>query len=183
MSVIVDTFVRALAAGSYRLLHAGEWASKLNFVVSGLLSDCKAETARQIMRWTLPLTDTPLEVVPYLLYQFGLPAYEESYAATMDRLRDAWPTHEVAGAKDMLDSQAVLCGLADASAEPDEPADFNFCIVTTDAGAVPTYGTFTWGDGTIYGEAVDPLVARNVIRMMRYFRPAGARWKGFCVPT
>jgi hypothetical protein len=175
----IHTFLRH-AAVALRWAR-GERAHRLTSVVAGLLPDMITESVRLAARYTMPLVDTPLDALGYLLRDYGLPSYEETYAATLARLRDAWPTHEVAGARAMLEREAARCGLADpvVVVEPESA----FCLETTSATAPAVWGGFDWGDGTLLGSQIPQPAARNLLRMMRVFRPARERFTGVCEVT
>lgn len=186
---ITDTFVRAVAAGYYRFVWGGDAHLRMNGTINGLLRDTICEAGRVIGRWTMPLDDTPVDALQWLLYKYGLPAYEEltdvaAYFATLDRVRDAWDTHGNAGATVMLEAQALLAGLTDAVIVVLAADTRQFWIETSDATPGGTYGPGrVYGEGRVYGAQIDRRLARNVKRAMRYFCPAGHQFAGYIVPT
>jgi hypothetical protein len=148
----------------------------------GLLPDSLIEGVRQSQRFTMPLPETPVDALQHLLVLYGLPTYAEGYFSTLDRLRNAWLTHEVAGAQVQLEAELVSrCGLTDATIIPDGLHAFS--IETSDAAAYATWGSFNYGDGTIYGWQIDNDVAQNVLRCLRYFKPARILYTGLTEVT
>lgn len=173
-----DTFVR-FADKTLRWA-VGEFAHRLTSVVAGLSSDTIADGVRQLVRWTMPLYDTPVDVLPILLRNYGMPSYTEAYAATMARLRIPWDVHQTAGSQSMLEAELERAGFVGATIETD--VDSSFWVVYGN-GATPTYGSgITYGTpGLVYGSQVTADQAHNVKRLMSYFRPAREFWRGIKV--
>lgn len=157
----------------------GERAHRLTSTLAGLLPDLRVDAVRQVVRWTMPLTDTPVDALPYLLQRYGLPSYVETYQNTLIRLRAYIDTHERAGAKAQLIEELNRAGLAVVNIDVDNT--LSAFAVVYGAGVVPTYGSGpTYGQaGLIFGAQVTPTEARNTIRLMTYFKPARERWTGF----
>lgn len=177
LATFIRYAARALrwARGPAELRHTG--------VLSGLLPDGVSEAARSIVRWSMPLVNTPEDAIPHLLRHYGLPPYAESYAATLTRLRDTWPTHEIAGAEDMLAAEAERCGITNAVITRDNDTDSAFWIEGDNIDPViPAYdtaGTIYTGGGIVYGcQPPSNDVAKNLRSMIRYFRPARERYRG-----
>lgn len=174
---MLHTFVR-LADRVWRWAR-GEYEKRLTGTLASLPADMLADAARQVMRFTMPLPDTPVDALPYLLRSFGLPTYDESYWDTLDRLRDASETHAVAGAQAMLEREAVRCGLENPTISlptmlhPGETP--SYWIVADGIGEIAVYGEFTYGDfiwGYQFGQS------RNIRAMTKYFKPARERFLG-----
>lgn len=160
-------------------MQSGEAALKTAATLAGLLPDSLSEGARQVSRWTLPLDDTPISALKYLIAHYGLPVYEgESYAETLARLRDAWDIHVRAGSLDMLITELERAGLIgptithDDSGAPLCKAQGQMYIEAYNIGPNLTWGDFVYGDGSNYGGQVDPPVARNVQRVLKWYKPA-----------
>lgn len=170
---MLDTFVRYAAVSLRWAL--GERAHRLTSVFAGLLPDLVADSFRQVMRWSLPLFDTPVDAIPYLMQHYGLPPYDETYARSMARLRSFLDTHVNAGAEAMLIAEAEAAGFpaGTISIEP-LPGIGAFAIVYTEADGVPhTFGDGTkYGDGTLYYYQISKTEAHNVRRLIEYFKPA-----------
>jgi hypothetical protein len=147
--------------------------------ISGLGSDILADTARQVMRWSLPLEDTPEDALVYLLRDHGLPAYAEPYQQTLDRVRDFINVIPFAGSQSMLESQADLCGLTNSVVIPNLE-DSEFSIAADNVGFMPRWGDpgLKWGDPIVWGNYVLPNTAKNLRSMLQYFRPARERYTG-----
>lgn len=161
----------------------GERAHRLTSVVAGLLPDMIADAVRQIARWRMPLEDTPIDAIPYMLRAYGLPEYIETYWQSLLRLRNHIETHERAGAQEQLIEELERAGLANCSIVV-YGGENAFWIDYPEAGAEILYdGSHLYGAPEIvYGSGIDPIDAHNVIRLMRYFRPARERWAGFVPP-
>lgn len=178
MAINRNTFIR-FAARTLRWA-VGEYSHRLTSVVAGMVPDALADATRQIVRWTMPLYDTPVDVLPYLLRNYGMPSYLETYAQTMARLRIPVDVHQTAGSKAMLEAELTRAGFVGATIETD--INSSFWIVYGN-GITPEYGTgLTYGTpGLVYGSQVTQAQAHNAIRLMQYFRPAREFWRGFKV--
>lgn len=183
---MIHTFVR-YAERSLRWA-VGDRANRLTGVLSALPADMMAEAARLVSRWSLPLDESPIDLLPYLLRAFGLPQYEEPYFQTLARLRTYLDTHAVAGAQAMLVAEAELCGFTSPSIETGP--DSSFWLVSPDIGT----GTVVFGDGTLYGDpgafygylptalGDNDKARRNFLRALSFFRPARERFLGLKGP-
>lgn len=179
MAINRDTFVR-FAARKLRWA-VGERAHRLTSTVAGLAIDCVADGVRQLVRWTMPLQDTPVDVLPILLRNYGMPGYLESYAATMARLRIPVDVHQTAGSKAMLEAELERAGLPGATIETDVNSSF---WVVYGNGVTPEYdaASHVYGaPGLVYGSQITHAQAHNVKRLMAYFRPAREFWRGIKV--
>ncbi len=172
-----QTFLRQASFGVIRILHAGTFAKRMGEFLAGLLTDTMVEGARQAMRFSLPLGDTPIDALPYMLRSFGLPFYSELYETTITRLRSAWDTHVVAGAQTMLEAEFAGIGLENPAVDTLGSLHL-FGLLADNAEPDATWGTFDYNDGTVYGGQIDPIIARDINRLLRYFKPARVRWLG-----
>lgn len=193
MSNLLNTFSRLVNLKQRWAL--GERAHRITSVIAGLLNDAISDGARQVFRWTLPLPDTPVDALPYLLRDFGLPSYVEGYFATLARLRTAFATHAIAGSEAQLISEAVIAGLTGAGIELD--TDSSFWFTYPDAGDELEYGdsgplTCDYdeengippnGYAPIYGVQLTDDIAHNLRRLIAYFKPARERWNGVKPPS
>lgn len=158
-------------------------------LLAGLLPSSTDEVGRQVARMQVPVPGTHPGAIPYLLRRFGLPAYlaeqpytsPAGYAAVLVRLRDAWATHAIAGAKAMLEAELVRAGCAGATVDnlsgTAEGAEFSIDLPTGD---IPeTYdGGATYGDGSTYDRQVTPEMSQGIAAVMAYFKPARSLLKG-----
>lgn len=154
--------------------------------LSGLAPDVLAEAHRTVARMLVPVPESPVDILPYLARAMGIPLYAvhdattpAGYVASMARLRTTLAVHEVAGSIAGLASELTLAGLEDVTIAPDDDQTLQaFDVKCSNSTAPETYGGgATYGDGTIYGRQLPPNVASGVLAVMRYFRPAGARFR------
>lgn len=169
----VHTFVRF--TDLFMRWARGERAHRLTSLCAGLVQDCLADAVRQIGRWGHPTKDTPLDALGYLLRDYGLPQYIEPYATTLARVSNAWATHEIAGSKAMLEAEAAICGLAEPRVIPTPGPSIT--IETPSASAPLVWGNFFYSaPGNIleitYGGQLPKVMNHNLVRAMRWFRPA-----------
>lgn len=181
MAINRNTFVR-FAAVKLRWA-VGEYSHRLTSVIGGLLPDLVADSVRHIVRWTMPLDDTPTDALPHLLRNYGMPTYIEAYAATMARLRAVVDVHQTAGSQSQLEAELARAGMPGATIEIDSGSSF---WIRWGDGTTPTYGEpgLTYGTpGLVYGSQVSAADAHNAKRLMSYFRPARELWRGFLPET
>lgn len=154
--------------------------------LSGLAPDVLAEANRTVARMLVPLPESPVDILPHLARAMGIPLYAvhdattpAGYIASMARLRTTLAVHEVAGSASGLASELALAGLEAPLVEPDLDQTIQAFDVECENSTDPeTFGGgATYGDGTIYGRQLPAGVASGVLAVMRYFRPAGARFR------
>jgi hypothetical protein len=181
MGIGINTFTRR-AAMLWRWAR-GERALRLTEAIAGLTPDTLADTFRQVMRWTLPLEDTPEDALVYLLRDHGMPAYVEAYQQTLDRVREFIDVIPYAGSQVMLTAQAAYCGLVNPIVVPDLP-NSEFSITADNVGFMPRWGdpSLKWGDPNVWGNFVSVETGKNLRAMLSFFRPARERYTG-AMPT
>lgn len=179
----IHTFLRRAAQ---ELPWDGRRFGNLFGYLSGLVPDTIGETHRQLARLTLPLPFSPTDVLPYLARDLGVPLYAANdpttptgYAATLAQLQSTVATHRIAGSMAGLVTELVRAGLAGADIRPSatHPAQV-FDVGVTTSNPPRVYGTASeYGDGYIFGRQVSAARAAGLLAVMRYFRPAGARFR------
>jgi hypothetical protein len=177
MGVGINTFTRR-AAMLWRWAR-GERALRLTETIAGLTPDILADTFRQVMRWTLPLEDTPEDALVYLLRDHGMPSYVEPYQQTLNRVLEFIDVIPYAGAQAMLAAQAAYCGLVNPVIVPDLP-NSEFSITADNVGFMPRWGdpSLKWGDPNVWGNFVSVETGKNLRAMLEFFRPARERYTG-----
>ena len=178
MALGINTFVK-YASRFYRWAR-GDRAHRLTETVSGLTDDILADTMRQVMRWGLPLADTPEDALVYLLRDNGMPAYVETYQQTLDRGQAFADVLPIAGSTVMLTAQAALCGLIN-PVLVNELTETKFCFTADNIGFQPRWGDvgLTWGqNGLVWGYQVDKNVAKSLRNMLAFYRPAREEYTG-----
>lgn len=153
--------------------------------LSGVAPDVLAEANRTVARMLVPLPESPVDILPHIARAMGIPLYAvhdattpAGYIASMARLRTTLTVHEVAGSVMGLASELTLAGLEDVQVVPfDDQEEQAFDVRCSNSTDAETYGGgATYGDGTIYGRQLPANVASGVLAVMKYFRPAGARF-------
>jgi hypothetical protein len=144
-------------------LSAGWWG-----VLVGVVADTAAEGWSLVVRsaWLLD-EESPDDTLPLHAEERRMPRYPlESAAQHRDRLYNAWDAYRFGGAHTAIESQFEKAGypgvrvvyFADRDGPFGQPAPYwsQFWVyfpvgthpVTSNG---PTYGSFTWGAGTLYG--------------------------------
>jgi hypothetical protein len=164
----------------------GELSGAFEGVILGLMADTIAEAMGAAVRmpWLLePLS--PPDVLPFIGSERRLPRYPgETEAQYRARLHGAWEAYEFAG-----DESSILGQLAKAGypgAQIYDPWNMAFLPLgywsqfivwfpigthpVTDAGAV--WGSFNWGDGTVYGPGgLTVAIATTLRRIIKKWKP------------
>jgi hypothetical protein len=140
--------------------------------------------------------DSPDDVLPLIASERGMPRYPgETAAQHRSRLRDAWNAYKFAGSEGTIVAQFAHAGYpgteitfdAAALGPNGEPAPywsqfwvhFPFSSGHPVTGNGPTWGSFTYGDGTIYGVGVTIAFYQLIHGIVRKWKPT--RWicRGF----
>lgn len=183
----LHTFLRLIAL-RYRWA-LGPYALRLTATLAALPFDMMADATRQLCRWLYPVDNNiPVDVLTYMLRLYGLPAYtDESYQATLGRLRAALESHADAGAvrQLLMEAERVTVQFNPPAFLVMRGAESDFWLTNKNM-AVPR----KWGDGITYQrgraygyQAPSILWTRNMATALDYFKPARERFNGFRHPT
>lgn len=147
-------------------------ASRWFGILAGLTGDLMAEGMSIALRlaW-LRDSESPDDVLPLIGAERGMPRYPgETPAQYRARLLDAWNAYRFAGAEQTIVSQFTHAGYPGTEIQFDplalgpngEPAPYwsQFWVYFPHSsghpvtGSGPTWGSFTYGDGSVYGLGV-----------------------------
>ncbi len=183
-AVLPKPFAAALSAGWFGVLHG---------LTGDLIADGMSIAAR--MAW---LRDpvSPDDVLPLVGAERGMPRYPgETVTQYRARLLDAWNAYSFAGSEGTIVAQFAHAGYPGTEITFDAAAlgpngeaapywsqfwvHFPFSSghpVTSDG---PLWGSFTWGDGSVYGLGVDVGFYQLIHGIVRKWKPS--RWicRGF----
>lgn len=174
-SVLPRPFGAALSSG---------WFGVLNALTGNLIAEGMGIALR--MPWLLE-EESPDDVLPLVGAERGMPRYpDESVTNYRARLHDAWDAYKFAGSEGTISAQFAHAGYpgveiyfdAAALGPRGEAAPYwsQFWIYfpyssghpVTATG--PTWGSFTYGDGTIYGLSVS-------VAFYQLLHGIGGKWK------
>lgn len=168
----------------------GPYGERMAGFVGGLLWDLLAEGASQAAKAPLvSLGENPDDSLPLLGEEHLLPAYLGEWTVShRERIKAAWTTWPFAGDETVMVEQLAAAGAPNCSIVFDdaatgprgEPAPYwsQFWVFVpigshpaTAAG--PLWGSFTWGDGTLWGPTGLTIeYATNLRFIARKWKPA-----------